>query len=144
MLTAGSCPRSVSYTHLDVYKRQDANVEDRALMVSQGTPETLGKMLVDMGVDGLEKRGKDPATDEIKYCWHYSQATVTDQNSWQVAGEAYIKENYPNWVNVCLLYTSCIQPYVYCNTGWIFKYLLCSNSRMYHHHSSDPETYETW
>ena len=78
----------------------DANVEDRALMVSQGTPETLGKMLVDMGVDGLEKRGKDPATDEIKYCWHYSQATVTDQNSWQVAGEAYIKENYPNWVNV--------------------------------------------
>lgn len=26
----------------------DANVEDRALMVSQGTPETLGKMLVDM------------------------------------------------------------------------------------------------
>lgn len=78
----------------------DANVEDRALMVSQGTPETLGKMLVDMGVDGLEKRGKDPATDEVKYCWHYSQATVTDQNSWQVAGEAYIKENYPNWVNV--------------------------------------------
>ena len=78
----------------------DANVEDRALMVSQGTPETLGKMLVDMGVDGLEKRGKDPATDEIKYCWHYSQATVTDQNSWQVAGEAYIKENFPNWENV--------------------------------------------
>lgn len=39
---------------------------------------------------------------------------------------------------------TCIQPYVYCNTGWIFKYLLCSNSRMYHHHSSDPETYETW
>ena len=78
----------------------DANVEDRALMVSQGTPETLGKMLVDMGVDGLEKRGKDPATDEIKYCWHYSQATVTDQNSWQVAGEAIIAEKYPNWTNV--------------------------------------------
>ncbi len=39
---------------------------------------------------------------------------------------------------------TCIQPYVYCNTGWILKYLLCSNSRMYHHHSSDPETYETW
>ncbi|MFR8547193.1 MAG: substrate-binding domain-containing protein [Lachnospiraceae bacterium] len=78
----------------------DANVEDRALMVSQGTPEVLGKMLVDMGVDGLTKRGKDPAADPIKYCWHYSQATVTDQNSWQVAGEAYIKENYPNWENV--------------------------------------------
>ena len=78
----------------------DANAEDRALMVSQGTPEVLGKMLVDMGVDGLTKRGKDPAADPIKYCWHYSQATVTDQNSWQVAGEAYIKENYPNWENV--------------------------------------------
>jgi AI-2 transport system substrate-binding protein len=78
----------------------DANVEDRDLMVSQGTPEVLGEMLVSMSVDALEKRGKDPATDEIKYCWHYSQATVTDQNSWQVAGEAYIAENYPNWVNV--------------------------------------------
>ncbi|MDO4260977.1 MAG: substrate-binding domain-containing protein [Eubacteriales bacterium] len=78
----------------------DANVEDRSLMVSQGTPEVLGEMLVSMSVDALEKRGKDPAADEIKYCWHYSQATVTDQNSWQVAGEAYIAENYPNWVNV--------------------------------------------
>ena len=29
-----------------------------------------------------------------------SQATVTDQNSWQVAGEAIIKEEYPNWTNV--------------------------------------------
>lgn len=78
----------------------DALVDDRALMVSQGTPEVLGKMLADMGADALTKRGKDPAADEIKYCWHYSQATVTDQNSWQVAGEAYIAENYPNWVNV--------------------------------------------
>ena len=69
-------------------------------MVSQGTPEQLGKMLVDMGVDALTKRGKDPENDAIKYCWHYSQATVTDQNSWQVAGEAYIAENYPNWENV--------------------------------------------
>ncbi len=78
----------------------DANIEDRDLMVSQGTPEVLGKMLVDMGVDALEKRGKDPAADTIKYAWHYSQATVTDQNSWQVAGEAYIAENFPNWENV--------------------------------------------
>ena len=73
---------------------------DRALMVSQGTPEVLGKMLVDMSITGLEARGVDPAADEVTYCWHYSQATVTDQNSWQVAGEAYIAENYPNWVNV--------------------------------------------
>ncbi len=78
----------------------DAKVEDRCLMVSQGTPEVLGKMLVDMGVAGLQQRGKDPAKDAIKYVWHYSQATVTDQNSWQVAGEAYIAKNYPNWTNV--------------------------------------------
>ena len=73
---------------------------DRALMVSQGTPEILGKMLVEMSITGLEARGVDVKNDEVTYAWHYSQATVTDQNSWQVAGEAYIAENYPNWVNV--------------------------------------------
>jgi AI-2 transport system substrate-binding protein len=78
----------------------DAHSEDRSLMVSQGTPEVLGQMLVDMAVAGLEARGVDPANDEVKYCWHYSQATVTDQNSWQVEGERIIAENYPNWVNV--------------------------------------------
>jgi AI-2 transport system substrate-binding protein len=78
----------------------DAHSEDRALMVSQGTPAVLGQMLVDMAVAGLEARGIDPANDEVKYCWHYSQATVTDQNSWQVEGEKIIAKTYPNWVNV--------------------------------------------
>lgn len=78
----------------------DANVEDRALMVSQGTPAVLGQMLVDMAVAGLKARGIDPAADDVTYCWHYSQATVTDQNSWQVAGEQIIAETYPNWTNV--------------------------------------------
>lgn len=78
----------------------DANPEDRALMVSQGTPEILGQMLIDMSVDGLKQRGKDPEKDPIKYVWHYSQATVTDQNSWHVAAEKVIKEKYPNWANV--------------------------------------------
>lgn len=78
----------------------DANPADRTLMVSQGTPEVLGQMLVDMAVAGLEARGVDPKADEVTYCWHYSQATVTDQNSWQVAGEAIIAEEYPNWTNV--------------------------------------------
>lgn len=78
----------------------DANPADRTLMVSQGTPEVLGQMLVDMAVAGLEARGVDPENDEVTYCWHYSQATVTDQNSWQVAGEAIIAEKYPNWTNV--------------------------------------------
>lgn len=78
----------------------DVASSDRALMVSQGTPEILGQMLVEMAITGLEARGVDVVNDEVTYCWHYSQATVTDQNSWQVAGEAYIAENYPNWVNV--------------------------------------------
>lgn len=78
----------------------DANPADRTLMVSQGTPEVLGQMLVDMAVAGLEARGVDPKNDEVTYCWHYSQATVTDQNSWQVAGEAIIAKDYPNWTNV--------------------------------------------
>lgn len=78
----------------------DVSGDARSVMVSQGTPEQLGQMLADMGADSLKSRGKDPAKDSIKYAWHYSQATVTDQNSWQVAGEAYIKSKYPNWENV--------------------------------------------
>lgn len=107
------CVSSVDATGLDAALKEatdagmtvvtwDSDVSDtaRTLMVSQGTPDILGKMLVDMGVDALTNRGKDPAADPIKYCWHYSQATVADQNSWQVAGEAYIKETFPNWENV--------------------------------------------
>lgn len=78
----------------------DSNPERRTVMVSQGTPEQLGQMLVDMLAESVKERGKDVEKDEIKYAWHYSQATVTDQNSWHVAGELYIKEKYPNWVNV--------------------------------------------
>ncbi len=78
----------------------DVAGDARTVMVSQGTPDILGKMLVDMLVDSLKERGKDPSKDAIKYAWHYSQATVTDQNSWQVAGESYIKKTFPNWINV--------------------------------------------
>lgn len=78
----------------------DVSVDARSLMVSQGTPDILGEMLVNMSVDALTNRGVDVDNDEVKYTWHYSQATVADQNSWQVAGEAYIAANYPNWVNI--------------------------------------------
>ena len=74
----------------------DVGNDARSLMVSQGTPEQLGQMLVDMAAEGME----DPYADDVTYCWHYSQATVADQNSWQVAGEKYIAEKYPNWQNV--------------------------------------------
>lgn len=78
----------------------DVSTDARSLMVAQGTPQQLGEMLVSMSVDALTKRGLDPEKDAIKYAWHYSSSTVQDQNSWQKVGEAYIKEKYPNWVNV--------------------------------------------
>ncbi|MDR2405477.1 MAG: substrate-binding domain-containing protein [Deltaproteobacteria bacterium] len=78
----------------------DVSGDARLIMVSQGTPSQLGKMLVEMGSKSLIKRGKNPSTDKIKYAWHYSQASVADQNSWRVAGEEYIKTAFPNWENV--------------------------------------------
>ncbi|MGL5622756.1 autoinducer 2 ABC transporter substrate-binding protein LsrB [Cetobacterium sp.] len=76
----------------------DSDVDNtyRSLMVSQGTPRQLGEMLVEMTVMQIE----NPKDKPIKYAWHYSSPTVTDQNSWQVEGEKYIKEKYPNWINV--------------------------------------------
>ena len=107
------CVSSVDATGLDDIRKEamaaglavttwdsDVSGDARSLMVSQGTPEVLGRMLVDMLAESLTERGKDVKADAIKYVWHYSQATVADQNSWQVAGEAYIRETYPNWVNV--------------------------------------------
>ena len=78
----------------------DVSGDARTIMVSQGTPGQLGQMLVEMGAKSLSERGKNPSNDVIKYVWHYSQASVADQNSWQAAGEKYIHETYPNWENV--------------------------------------------
>ena len=78
----------------------DVSGDARSIMVSQGTPEQLGRMLVEMAAKSLTSRGKNVSTDKVKYAWHYSQAIVADQNSWRVAGESYIKSAYPNWENV--------------------------------------------
>lgn len=78
----------------------DVSGDARSLMVSQGTPEQLGRMLVEMAAKSLSERGKSPSSDAIHYVWHYSQSSVADQNSWQAAGEDYIHATYPNWVNV--------------------------------------------
>ena len=77
----------------------DVSPNARALMVSQGTADVLGPMLVDMAVESLTERGVD-VDGEVTYVWHFSNPSVADQNSWYVAGEEYIKENYPNWVAV--------------------------------------------
>lgn len=73
----------------------DVNPKYRSLHVAQGTPEQLGQMLVDMAASQLPA-GKTNA----KYIFHYSSPTVTDQNSWVVAAQAYIKSKYPGWVAV--------------------------------------------
>ena len=78
----------------------DVSTDARRLMVSQGTPGQLGKMLVEMGAKSLASRGINPSRDEVTYVWHYSQATVTDQNSWRAAGEEYIRQSYPKWKNL--------------------------------------------
>ncbi len=75
----------------------DVQNEYRSLHVAQGTPEQLGEMLVEMVAGQLTDEQKEEGID---YVWHYSSSTVTDQNSWQVAGEEYIAANYPNWNNL--------------------------------------------
>lgn len=78
----------------------DVSPDARSIMISQGTADQLSKMLVEMGAKSLLARGKDPRKETVRYVWHYSQSVVTDQNSWQIAGERYIRATYPSWENV--------------------------------------------
>ena len=93
------CISSVDATGLDekLQEAQDAGIyvstwdsdvspNARALMVSQGTADVLGPMLVDMAVESLKERGVD-VNGEVKYVWHFSNPSVSDQNSWYVAGD---------------------------------------------------------
>lgn len=88
------CISSVDATGLDekLQEAQDAGIyvstwdsdvspNARALMVSQGTADVLGPMLVDMAVESLKERGVD-VNGEVKYVWHFSNPSVSDQNSW--------------------------------------------------------------
>jgi AI-2 transport system substrate-binding protein len=77
----------------------DVSGDARQIMVSQGTPDQMGKMLVEMGAKSLAVRGVN-LEGPVKYVWHYSQPTARDQNSWQGAGEKYIHAAYPSWQNV--------------------------------------------
>ena len=124
------CISSVDATGLDekLQEAQDAGIyvstwdsdvspNARALMVSQGTADVLGPMLVEMAEpmevsvpspeevwDALNEDNKVSlyanVNGEVKYVWHFSNPSVSDQNSWYVAGDAYIKEKYPTWVAV--------------------------------------------
>lgn len=75
----------------------DITVEARQIMVSQGSPELLGEFLISQALYSMEQNGIDPKTEEISYIWHFSNPTVTDQNSWVEAAQAIIAKEYPNW-----------------------------------------------
>ena len=83
------CISSVDATGLDekLQEAQDAGIyvstwdsdvspNARALMVSQGTADVLGPMLVEMAVDSLKERGVD-VNGEVKYVWHFSNPSVS-------------------------------------------------------------------
>ena len=82
------CISSVDATGLDekLQEAQDAGIyvstwdsdvspNARALMVSQGTADVLGPMLVEMAVDSLKERGVD-VNGEVKYVWHFSNPSA--------------------------------------------------------------------
>jgi AI-2 transport system substrate-binding protein len=70
----------------------DVDPKYRSVYVDQGTPELLGKMLVDMAAQQM-----DNPNEAKKIAWFYSSPTVPDQNSWVKYANQYIKEKYPSW-----------------------------------------------
>ena len=62
----------------------DVNPKDRSFYISQGTPDQLANLLIEMTSKQIGDKGK------VAF---YSSPTVTDQNQWVTKAKEIIKRN---------------------------------------------------